>query len=93
MKKFIIEMTQEEAFNFIEQNCCEDLDSDEKELIFDNLLRAIPMFKDEISAHLSDCIDEYIEDIRPQYLRDLAEGRAENDAYERFRQKQIDGEV
>jgi hypothetical protein len=90
MNNQLISLNKKQASNIIDNFCGDRLSDDEKEVIINKFIDSVPELLDELIAQLESCIDWYFEEKRPQYLRDLEEGRLENDAYERFRQKQID---
>lgn len=54
-------------------------------------------FKSSISEEIDSLIETGLEDFIENYLEDyraeMEQGKHDDDAYERFRQKQIDGEV
>jgi hypothetical protein len=69
------------------------INAQEKEFIFARMLR-----KSDIANEIDAFIDDYIEccidmGLVDQYRKELAEDKAINDEYERWKQKQIEGEA
>jgi hypothetical protein len=49
--------------------------------------------QEEIDCMIENLLDDFVENYLPDFRQRVIEGRRENDAYEKFRAKQIDGEA
>lgn len=70
-----------------------ELTETDKSFIFERLMRKSEL-ENEIESYIENFIDYVIDwGLLDEYRKDLAEGRRENDAYEEFRAKQLEGEA
>ena len=70
-----------------------DLKPGECEYIQDYILANRDVIEEDLRESIANCIEHYFTCIRSDFLADLEQGRREDDAYEKHRQKQIDGET
>lgn len=71
---------------------CNDLNTDELEMLCNAVLDSTEM-QSGINSLIADEIDHYIQNDLDDYRTAMAEGKLENDAYEKHKQKQIDGKA